>query len=317
MNTEKWTDKNGGTDYMVRVPKFRLCEVIDGASDNVHPAFIVGGKEVDAIYISKYQSAVYNGIPYSLPYQKPAVSVTFDEALKLCEDKGEGWHLMSNAERAAIALWCLKNGTLPHGDTAGGKYHADKSERGLTYDGYDALTGSGPATWTHDHTEDGIYDLAGGLWEWTSGLRTLDGKVQIIPDNNAALNVDMSRESKEWQDTGYGFTLREDAETSDDRLTLVGADDIESGWNSTLFAEFNADVEVPELFKALGLFPTTKADAGRVWIDNSGERLPYRGGNWHRAASAGVFALSINSARSNATTTGLGFRAAFVNRADT
>ena len=42
---------------MVRIPKFRLSEVIDGAPDLIHPAFLVDGKEKECIYISKYQSS--------------------------------------------------------------------------------------------------------------------------------------------------------------------------------------------------------------------------------------------------------------------
>ena len=147
MNTVKMRDRNGGTDFMVRIPKFKLSDVLDGASDTVHPAFIVGGKEVDEIYISKYQNSIHNRLPYSLPYslpfQKAATCISYADAVRACALKGKGWHLMSNAEWAAIALWCLKNGTLPHGNTQQGAYHADMDERGIVYDGGFCFTGSG------------------------------------------------------------------------------------------------------------------------------------------------------------------------------
>jgi hypothetical protein len=116
-NTSKtviWRDSEGGTDYMVRIKKFFLDEVIDGASHVPHPAFVVGGKEVDEICISKYANAVRGIKPYSLPYrQGPTILLCFNKAIGLCERKGKGWHLMTNAEWAAIELWCLKAGTLP------------------------------------------------------------------------------------------------------------------------------------------------------------------------------------------------------------
>jgi len=312
MNTIKMHDQNGGTDFMVRVPKFKLSEVIVGASDTVHPAFIVNGKEVDEIYISKHQNTVCNGTAYSLPYQRPATNITYDAALEACRRKGEGWHLMSNAEWAAIALWCLKNGTIPRGNTNSGKHHIEKDERGLTYDGCDVLTGTGPAKWAHDHTEDGIYDLVGNVWEWVSGLRTFNGEFHIIPDNNAALNLDISKNSPEWQGTGYGYTMRECNETADDKFTLVEAKDLERGWNSTMFHELNSDVQTPELLTALGLAPMTLDELGCVWIDNNGERIPLRGGCWSNESVACVFALILLFTRSLARTA-FGFRSAFVN----
>jgi hypothetical protein len=63
--------------------------------------------------------------------------------------------------------------------------------------------------WSHDGTEDGIYDLAGSVWRWVSGLRVLDGEVQIIPDNDAALNPDMGVNDNAWQGTGYGLWIRD------------------------------------------------------------------------------------------------------------
>lgn len=43
------------------------------------------------------------------------------------------------------------------------------------------------------------------------------------------------------------------------------------------------------------------------------ERLPIRGGNWNNGSRAGVFALNLNNARSNANTN-IGFRPASADR---
>jgi hypothetical protein len=306
MNTVKVRHSNGGTDYLVRINKFRLSDVIEGASDTVHPAFIVDGKEIDCFYFGKFGNSVHNGVPYSLPYQKPAANITYDKAIELCERKGKGWHLITNAEWSAITLIIQKIGKQPHGCTSkGGMYHADHTEKGMTYDGYDTLTGSGPDTWAHDGTEDGIYDLSGNIGEWVSGLRITNGKVQIIPDNNASLAIDKSENSSEWKDTGYGYLL------SDDNIKIVPDTEISDNYGGGWFREIVGN-DVPEIFEALALAPTTGNEQGYAWIDNEEtERLPIRGGYWGSGALAGVFALHLSISRSHVHS-GIGFRSAFI-----
>jgi formylglycine-generating enzyme required for sulfatase activity len=285
MNTVKVRHANGGTDYLVRIAKFKLSDVIDGASDTVHPAFIVNGKEVEEIYISKYQNAMIDGVPYSLPYQRPQEEISIGNAAAACRLKGDGWHLMTNAEWAAIALWSLKNGTLPHGNTDKGKYHADKTEKGLLYDDYSVLTGSGPATWSHDGTEDGIYDLAGNLWEWVSGVRLRKGRLQIIVDNNAA-TASATTESEAWIDTGYGYDISD----SGNGIDLTEADDASGNYGGEWFNKIKTYGEAPELLKALALIPPVAdtPDVGYFWADNEeDERCRFVGadGTTPRAAA--------------------------------
>lgn len=44
------TDDKGLPSVMVYIPKFKMSDVIDGAGDSTHPAFIVNGVEKDGIY---------------------------------------------------------------------------------------------------------------------------------------------------------------------------------------------------------------------------------------------------------------------------
>lgn len=142
-------DDLGNHSVMVAIPKFYLDEVIDGASHTVHPAFIINGVKQDVIYISKYQNIVENGRAYSLPLKTPQTNVSFDQAWSYCKNKGNGWHLMTNAEWAAIALWCKKNGTIPKGNNNYGKDISETLRKAIpaTYnsDGKinTVLTGSG------------------------------------------------------------------------------------------------------------------------------------------------------------------------------
>lgn len=294
-----------GHDYMVRVPKFKISDVIPGGSDAVHPAFIVNGKEVDAIYISKYQNIVMDGVAYSLPYQKPAVNIDYNAAAQACERKGAGWHLMSNAEWAAIALWCKANGTIPHGNTLWGKYYYNPNEQGFCFDGSKTLTGSGPDTWSHDHTSDGIFDLVGNVWEMVSGIRVTNGRLQVIKDNDVAAGVDMSPTSKAWKDLDCNYRVDDNG--------IVLTKKVGLGWGGCKFKSLNSEIEVPEQLKALALYPVDdNIGDDYFWIDNEeDERIVCRGGGWSGASSAGVFGFDATYTRANAGRD-LGFRSAFV-----
>lgn len=286
----------GKPSVMVKIPKFKISDVIEGGSDTVHPAFLVGGKEIDCIYVSKYQNVVVNGHAYSLPLQKPTVNITYDEAASACEKNGSGWHLMSNAEWAAIALWSLRNGTLPHGNTASGHDRLHPDEMGIPADGYTALTGSGPDTWSHDHTNDGIFDLTGNIWEWVSGLRLMDGEIQM-------------QDGESWKPVLIDGKAAKYAESEDGvKLTTGEA----GGWNGCRFSEVETDLEVPETLKALALFPLSEVKSSDYfWIDGDGERLPLRGGHWSDGSDAGVFSLNLSDHRAYSGDN-IGFRSAFV-----
>lgn len=80
-------DDLGNPSIMVRIPKFKISDVIQGGSNSVHPAFIVNGVEKDEIFISKYQNIVMNDRAYSLPMQDPKAYIDFDTARKACEKK--------------------------------------------------------------------------------------------------------------------------------------------------------------------------------------------------------------------------------------
>ena len=75
--------------------------------------------------------------------------------------------MMTRAEWGLLANLSLRDGTLPHGNTNYGKYHADSEEKGESIEGSGKTkTGSGPTTWTHNHKVTGVHDLCGNVWEW-------------------------------------------------------------------------------------------------------------------------------------------------------
>ena len=324
-NTVLFDDK-GMPSIMVKIPKFKISDVIVGGSETTHPAFIVDGVEKDFIYISKYQNTVIDDRAYSLPMQDPRASVNFDQAKQFCENKGKGWHLMTNAEWAAIALWCLKNGYMPRGNNNYGADHSAAHERGVaTTIGSDGktnrvATGSGPVTWAHNGDSSGIYDLNGNVNEWVGGFRLNAGEIQVIPNNDAAVTgTNQTATSPLWKAiTKAGNLVAPGSSGSlkfDNPLKLVETITGTPGASSSVFQNLTKSETIetiPEILKSLGLYPAG-ADLGgdSIYIDSSSERLACRGGNWSNTTTAGVFFLYALYPRSIVHTF-VGFRAAFV-----
>lgn len=305
-NTVMYDDK-GNPSVMVAIPRFNLSDVIDGAPETPHPAFIVNGDVKDVIYISKYQNVVHDGRAYSLPGLDPRAAITFDQAKAACTTKGAGWHLMTNAEWAAIALWSKKNGTLPRGNNNFGADHSKPYETAIAATkGTDGRTnrtktGTGPATWSHDHTPDGIYDLNGNVAEWTDGLKLVDGR--IIHMNNNDFN---SLETDWVQSNAYFDNVS--------GLVLNGSRTATSGTPSKRFGQLGAAAgfEIPEVLKHLAIAPhDNETIDDTVYVDLTGERFARRGGSWTGPSHAGAFYLNLNNARSNSTSNS-GFRSAVV-----
>lgn len=277
----------------------------------------IRGKAVKEYAISKYPNTLIGGVPYSMPYQQPAVNINHDEAIRLCEAKGPGWHLLTNDEWAALAHQSRKNGTLPRGNTDCGKSHSHPEETGTTYKGDSGssktLTGSGPVTWNHTHTAEGVADMCGNIWEHVGGIRFMDGQVQVIPDNGAAAGADQSRDSKEWQaiHTADGDPVYYKVEDGEISLQPVTPDC--KDYDGVEFKELSAEaMDVPEKLIELGLYPAPGYEGtDYFWLDTDGERIVIRGGGWAYGAGAGVFSFDGYHSRADVSWF-VGFRSALV-----
>jgi hypothetical protein len=333
------TDDKGLPSVYVYIPKFKYSDVIEGGSDSTHPMFIVNGKEVKGIYISKYLNVVQNGRAYSLPCQDPASSLTIDKAISYCSSKGAGYHLMTRAEYAGIALWCMKNGFMPNGNNNYGKDSTESSYIAIpmTYDSNGKImhtaTGTGPLTWSHDGTASGIYDLNGNVSEWTGGYRLLYGEVQILENNDAADNTNaQNATSALWKaidaTTGELITPNGSGTTSNsvkadflnNRVTYSTSIANETGSKGCQFANVTCDSTISDAAKEIlisyGLLPadSTLTYGGDTFYVNAGnaESVPYSGGYYYAGGgSAGVFSSVCNGTRSGAYGY-VGFRHAFV-----
>lgn len=332
-------DDVGMPSIMVRFDKGTNADVITGGSENTHAAFSVDGAEKAAFWYSKYQNirikcadGLYRA--YSLPLQDPTTGINFDTARGYCENKGNGWHIATNAEWAWIALQCRKNGFMPRGNNNYGKDHSRPDEKGIvtyTYTDNGTLyngrvaTGSGPKSWAHNNDASGVWDLNGNVYEWMGGYRTVAGEIQIIPYNNAANKLNpQTVDSTLWKaimpdgslvDPGTAGTLKWDYANS--KITLATEFTLqEDAYKSTSFnALALADgVTCPEIMKALALFPADSGNHGGDYFymnNGAAERFASRGGSWYGGSIGGVFSLNGSYARSG-TSDSVGFRSAFV-----
>ena len=271
-----------------------------GGSDKVHPAFIIGGEVYDEIFISVYQNTMIGDKPYSLPGAKPVTNITQEDFAELCFSKGEGWHCLTAAEWGLLANISAKLGTLPHGNTDCGRWHGDTSEKGETVgNGGMTATGTGPVTWTHNHTATGVHDLCGNIWEFARGMRILDGALQVAENNDAALpETDLSEGGTGWKPITDNEGKPVFVSVGREKITFTTDSKIEGDYTGIPWERVNMDCESEQL-KALAFY--AGEPGAYCYVDSTeGEYILVRGGFWSNGASAGVFSSFLGIARSSA-----------------
>ena len=298
-----------------------MCRYMRPQDAEETPAmFEIGDKGADAIYISKYPNVVINGRAYSLPMVDPAECISFDEAVQACRAKGEGWHLMTAVEWEYLLNQSREKGVLPHGNTSCGKDYYHPNEEGERKNcGYGrTLTGSGPVTWNHDHTQYGVSDLNGNVWEWLAGLRIINGIIEHIPGNYAASTYcDLSKDSKEWQQvkTNRG-PVRVNVECGDIAIVdLPEHEEYEPDYDGVKIADLTVELsEIPQALRDLGIIPEKRLEEENntyVWFDaTEGEYIPLRGSAFNYTSCSGPSALNLLHVRSYSHGS-VGFRSAF------
>ena len=330
---------SGQPSYFRWIPRFNLEDLGADYGTGPHPAFVVDGVTRDGIWIGMYPGIIRNGELLSLPGVDPTVSRPYTDFVAAARACGAGYHVMTNAEWAAVALLTAKSGAQPRGNTDWGRAHdavwetgcrVDRGAPGSTTGTGRTLTGTGPLSWRHDGSPAGIADLVGNIWEFSPGVRLVDGEIQVLDANNAAITDDFT-DAAPWKAVrlsdgalvapGTAGTAKYDSLTAssdngvanklgdfqiddvvDRRNGPSGNNSYDYDYNSMPFSSLAADagITIPPILRALGLAPGSLALNGYIWMRNHGQRYPLRGGDWGDGAYAGLGALNLSISASNA-----------------
>jgi len=330
-------DDKGMPSIMVKIPKQTYAQLGMGESTAVHPAFIVNGQEVSAIWISKYLNIVKNGRAYSLGAQDPAASLNLETAISYCTAKGAGWHLMTRMEWGLLINWCEKNSFIPKGNNNYGKHNSENNYKAIpSYisggQTNRTATGTGPLTWYHDNSPSGIADLTGNVWEWMGGIRSVYGELQILANNNGA---DSSHSQLagglEWMaikaDDGSLITPNGTGTTAgsvkmdwiSSKLTYsTSITDTARGEHGCTFGNITCDSTISDaaklLLQSIGMLAYNATglckDHYCYFNNNEAERSFFSGGSWYYS-SYGLASFNGHYSRTYVYTL-IGFRSAFV-----
>ena len=295
------------------------------AAAQFHQAFLLGDNVVARkLYIGKYQGNIRNSnskdLVLSLRGLDCETSINLDASVAACRNNGTTHHLTTNAEYAYLALKCKAQGFQPQGNNSLGK--DEQGNYGDIVHQYASGTtkyfgrvaqGSGPLTWFHDGSPLGVWGLNGNVYEWSPGYRLMDGKIQVLAYNTAALAAtDMGAASVVWKGILTDGTLV--APGAEGELVFGDKDavgdyviNIAGGtWDGTnYFGRPFTSIEYagfPAILKELAIIPHDAGDYGSdyQYFNLSGERCPFRGGDWNRGANNGVWCASIAATRADA-----------------
>lgn len=268
-----------------------------------------------AFYAAKYQmsrsdaTAAAEGssnIAVSKQGVIPWASINFDASAAACSvsdtiaGKDLGVRMIRDDEWASLGIYSMilgpdrfgtnrwgpfgNNSSLKDVDDTGITFTADPtvSGRALTGTGKKSGWKSGQDLTSHTGRSNGVYDLNGNIWEFTSGLKLKTGSSA----GRGYLYVDEISTGIQMADTSTNARVA--ALNTDPR---VAKHTIASAVDDTGLAEFGNDYQVQG----------TAA---------SSEYVPIRGGGWSTGSYAGVFYLYLGNARTSSDTN-IGFRAAF------
>ena len=177
-----------------------------------HPAFLVNGKKVKHLLVGTYPSSIIDneGVSQAMSSITPG---DYEQMADKINGMGTEWHMMNALEYGYFRMKAIQQGFRPLGNTADGNSNMfgwDNTVHtafGLRTDGekagaasgvneIDRLTqiysGSGPASFRHDGTYNGVSDIVGNGFTFLYGVRFVGSdatgyEVQVLGRDNGPL----------------------------------------------------------------------------------------------------------------------------------
>lgn len=210
--------KSGQPTFVNVIKKFNVeganPALVTAGITGVHPAFKVGAKVLDQIYVGTYPTALVNGELVSQPWQTAIGVGNFyaSQLVPLFTATGLNAHGCTTAEASLLRSLCLQANYNPLGNDALGASSVNNTQFGIRIDGKSVgsadttstnalygmnkgtalLTGSSPASFRFGNSPTGISDIGSGYIGLTYGVRIIKGEVQVHKDALLKNNADSS-----------------------------------------------------------------------------------------------------------------------------
>ena len=196
--------KTGQPTFVNIIKQFNApAELAAAGVTGVHPAFKVGTKVLDKIYVGTYPTALVNGELVSQPWQAATgfgvLQVTPSALIQqYMTATGLNAHGCTTAEASALRALAIQANYSPRGNDGLGASASDLTQKGIRVDGKNVgdaviltntslgaqrsselLTGSSPTSFRTGNEPTGIAELGQGYSGTTYGVRIVKGEVQV------------------------------------------------------------------------------------------------------------------------------------------